>query len=65
LVARLRQYRQERCIRAGLTGEIYERAPLKLAQSSFMQPQSMVEDRYFYDPVSLTCCATCRVGSRR
>ena len=48
----LRQYRQERRIRAGLTGEIYERAELKWAQSSFMQPQSMIEDRYFYDPVA-------------
>ena len=47
----LRRYREERRIRAGLTGEIYERAELKWAQSSFMQPQSMVEDRYFYDPV--------------
>jgi iron(II)-dependent oxidoreductase len=46
----LRQYRQERRIRAGLTGEIYSRAALQWAQSSFMQPQSMVEDRYFYDP---------------
>ena len=47
----LRQYRHERRIRAGLTGEIYERAELKWAQASFMQPQSMIEDRYFYDPV--------------
>ena len=46
------QYREERRIRAGLTGEIYERPELQWAQSSFMQPQSMVEDRYFYDPVA-------------
>src|SRR5690349_20082404 len=46
----LRQYRQERRIRAGLTGETYDRPELKWAQSSFFQPQAMVEDRYFYDP---------------
>ncbi len=48
----LKQYREERRIRAGLTGEIYERPELQWAQSSFMQPQSMVEDRFFYDPVA-------------
>ena len=29
----------------------YERPELKWTQSSFIQPQMMVEDRYFYDPV--------------
>jgi formylglycine-generating enzyme required for sulfatase activity len=48
----IRQYREERRIRAGLTGELYERPELKWAQSSFIQPQSMIEDRYFYDPVA-------------
>ena len=48
----LKQYREERRVRAGLTGEIYERPELQWAQSSFMQPQSMVEDRFFYDPVA-------------
>jgi gamma-glutamyl hercynylcysteine S-oxide synthase len=48
----LQQYRQERRIRAGLSGEIYLRPELQWARSSFMQPQSMVEDRYFYDPVA-------------
>ncbi len=47
----MRMYRDERRVRAGLTGELYGRPELKWAQSSFMQPQSMVEDRYFYDPV--------------
>jgi len=46
------QYREERRIRAGLNGALYERPELKWAQSSFMQPQSMVEDRYLYDPVA-------------
>lgn len=30
----------------------YRRAELKWGQSSFVQPQAMVEDRYFYDPVA-------------
>jgi formylglycine-generating enzyme required for sulfatase activity len=45
----VQQYREERRIRAGLTGELYERPELKWAQSGFIQPQSMVEDRYLYD----------------
>ena len=48
----MQQYREERRIRAGLNGAVYERPELKWAQSSFMQPQSMVEDRYLYDPVT-------------
>lgn len=47
----VRQWRDERRVRAGLTGAAYERPELKWAQSSFMQPQAMVEDRCFYDPV--------------
>ena len=43
-------WRAEERVRAGLTGEAYERQDLKWAQSSFIQPQSMIEDRYFYDP---------------
>ena len=30
----------------------YKRPELKWTQSSFVQPQCMVEDRYFYDPVA-------------
>ena len=48
----LRQYREERRIRAGLSGDLYARPELQWAQSSFMQPQSMIEDRYFYDPAT-------------
>ena len=48
----IRQYREERRIRAGLTGQTYERPELAWAQASFIQPQSMVEDRYFYDPAA-------------
>ncbi|HSM78022.1 MAG TPA: hypothetical protein VLT57_10370, partial [Bryobacteraceae bacterium] len=48
----LKAWRAERRVRTGLSGEAYERAELRWAQSSFIQPQSMVEDRYFYDPVA-------------
>ena len=48
----IQHWRSERRLRAGLSGEAYERPELKWAQSSFMQPQSMIEDRYFYDPVA-------------
>jgi formylglycine-generating enzyme required for sulfatase activity len=48
----LRHYREERRVRAGLTGELYARPELLWAQGSFIQPQSMIEDRYFYDPAA-------------
>lgn len=44
-------WRAERRVRNGLSGDAYERPELRWAQSSFIQPQSMVEDRFFYDPV--------------
>jgi len=45
-------WRAERRIRIGYDGARYEIPQLKWAQSSFMQPQMMVHDRYFYDPVA-------------
>ena len=42
-------WRDEARLRAGYSDEEYQRPELKWAQSSFMQPQMMVEDRYFYD----------------
>src|SRR6202041_2900881 len=42
----------ERRIRIGYDGSRYEIPSLKWTQSSFFQPQMMVEDRYFYDPVA-------------
>ena len=42
-------WRNEARIRAGYSDHEYERPELKWTQSSFMQPQMMVEDRYFYD----------------
>ena len=43
-------WRNEMRIRSGYSGRAYERPEFKWAQSSFIQPQMMVEDRYFYDP---------------
>jgi formylglycine-generating enzyme required for sulfatase activity len=47
----VRAWRDERRVRAGLSSDLYERKELKWAQRSYIQPQAMVEDRYFYDPV--------------
>jgi formylglycine-generating enzyme required for sulfatase activity len=43
------RWRDEMRIRAGYRDAEYRRAELQWAQSSFMQPQMMVEDSYFYD----------------
>src|SRR5581483_7542306 len=50
----VRHWREERSIRTGLTLAEwrYSEPALKWTQSSFMQPQMMVHDRYFYDPVA-------------
>ncbi|MFY9742484.1 MAG: SUMF1/EgtB/PvdO family nonheme iron enzyme, partial [Candidatus Sulfotelmatobacter sp.] len=42
----------ERRIRIGYDGSRYDMPALTWTQSSFFQPQMMVEDRYFYDPVA-------------
>ncbi|HXM92866.1 MAG TPA: formylglycine-generating enzyme family protein [Candidatus Dormibacteraeota bacterium] len=49
-LADIRHWRDERRIRIGYEGSRYELPELKWTQSSFIQPQMMVEDRYFYDP---------------
>ena len=46
----MHQYRFEKRIRVGYSGSRYDLAALKWTQSSFMQPQMMVQDRYFFDP---------------
>jgi iron(II)-dependent oxidoreductase len=51
-LADIRHWRDERRIRVGFNGSRYDLPALKWTQSSFFQPQMMVEDRYFYDPVS-------------
>lgn len=42
-------WRAEHLIRMGYQGSEYDRPELKWTQSSFVQPQMMVHDRYFYD----------------
>jgi iron(II)-dependent oxidoreductase len=43
-------WRMEHRIRVGYDGAEYDRPELKWTQSSFIQPQMMIHDRYFYDP---------------
>jgi gamma-glutamyl hercynylcysteine S-oxide synthase len=45
-------WRNERRIRVGFDPWRYASPALQWAQSAFMQPQMMVHDRYFYDPVA-------------
>lgn len=48
----LEHWRSERRIRIAYDGSRYDLPALKWTQSSFIQPQMMVQDRYFYDPVN-------------
>jgi formylglycine-generating enzyme required for sulfatase activity len=45
-------WRTERRIRVGYNGDRYAMPALQWTQSSFIQPQMMVHDRYFYDPIA-------------
>jgi len=49
-LADIRHWRSEELIRMGYDGVQYARPELLWTQSSFIQPQMMIEDRYFYDP---------------
>src|SRR5580704_879048 len=51
-LADIRHWRNERLIRVGYDGSRYDMPALKWTQSSFFQPQMMVQDRYFYDPIA-------------
>jgi gamma-glutamyl hercynylcysteine S-oxide synthase len=51
-LANMKHWRMEERIRIGYDPARYEMPALKWAQSAFMQPQMMVHDRYFYDPVA-------------
>jgi len=51
-LADINHWRSERRIRVGYDGARYALPALQWTQSSFMQPQMMVQDRYFYDPVA-------------
>jgi iron(II)-dependent oxidoreductase len=48
----IRHWRDERRIRTTFDPARYEMPELKWTQSSFIQPQMMVHDRYFYDAVA-------------
>jgi iron(II)-dependent oxidoreductase len=48
----LKHWRDEELRRMGYDDAAYRLDALKWTQRSFIQPQMMVEDRYFYDPVS-------------
>ena len=50
-LADVTHWRFERRIRVGFNGRRYEMPALRWTQSSFIQPQMMVQDRYFYDPI--------------
>ena len=51
-LADLQHWRTERRIRTTYDASRYEMPALRWTQSSFIQPQMMVQDRYFYDPVA-------------
>ncbi len=49
-LADIQHWRTERRIRVGYEGSRYGIPALRWTQSSFIQPQMMIQDRYFYDP---------------
>ena len=51
-LAEIRHWRDERRIRTAFDPARYAMPALKWTQSSFIQPQMMVHDRYFYDPAA-------------
>lgn len=50
----IEHWRMERRIRIAFDPKRYAMPELKWTQSSFIQPQMMVQDRFFYDPVAHT-----------
>jgi iron(II)-dependent oxidoreductase len=48
----IRYWRKVRRIYAGIDDSRYNLPSLKWTQSSFIQPQAMIEDRYLYDPTT-------------
>ncbi|MDQ6677671.1 MAG: formylglycine-generating enzyme family protein [Acidobacteriota bacterium] len=51
-IADMHRWRTEYLKRIGYSGGEYDRPELTWTQSSYMQPQMMIEDRYFFDPKS-------------
>ena len=50
-IKELRTWRYERLTRMGYDDAEYRRPELLWTQRNFVQPQSMVEERYFFDPI--------------
>lgn len=48
----MRAWRADQRLRMGYDQNLYDLSALQWTQSSFIQPQMMMEDRYFYDPVA-------------
>jgi formylglycine-generating enzyme required for sulfatase activity len=48
----VRHWRAEKLIRIGYNGKEYDRPELAWSQRDFIQPQMMVEERFFYDPTA-------------
>ena len=51
-LADITHWRDERRLRIGFDPAIYANPGLQWTQSSFVQPQMMIHDRYFYDPAT-------------
>jgi formylglycine-generating enzyme required for sulfatase activity len=51
-LADITHWRNERMVRIGFDASQYDRSELKWTQSAFIQPQMMIHERYFYDPVA-------------
>jgi len=51
-LADIQHWRRERRVRMGYDDSQYRRPELRWTQSSLIQPQMMIEERYFYDPVA-------------
>ena len=51
-LADIKHWRMERRIRIGFDDAEYLRPQLAWTQSSFIQPQMMIHDRFFYDPAA-------------
>jgi gamma-glutamyl hercynylcysteine S-oxide synthase len=49
-LADIKHWRAEHLLRIGYDGSQYARPELAWAKSSFVQPQMMIHDRFFYDP---------------
>ncbi len=51
-LADIKHWRAEHLLRIGYDGSQYARPELAWTQTSFVQPQMMIHDRFFYDPLT-------------